>query len=119
GWAGGCARSAGRARGSLGADSGEGAVREPVEDAPAAVASPPGNGGAPAVVEIPRGDTAALSRATGDGFDDERVFSGVWRPWDTYEKGELGDRVRDTHDLLRNSHLIAPSHLTIVCLAAL
>ena len=74
---------------------------------------------AAAVVEIPHGDAAALTRSTAHRFDDERVFSGVWRPWDTYEKGELGDLVRETHDLLRNSHLIAPSHLTIVCLAVL
>src|SRR5207249_4642442 len=53
---------------------------------------------------IPYGDAAALTRATADSLDDERVFSGVWRPWDAYEKGELGDRVRDTHDLLRKSH---------------
>ena len=74
---------------------------------------------AAAVIEISHGDTTALTRATADGFDDERVFSGVWRPWDAYEKGKFCNRVRDTHDLLRNSHLIAPSHLTIVCLAAL
>jgi len=72
-----------------------------------------------AVIEISHGDTTALTRATADGFDDERVFSRVWRPWDAYEKGKLGNRVRDTHDPLRKSHLIAPSHLTIVCLAAL
>src|ERR671923_986912 len=59
------------------------------------------------IVEIAHGDAAVLTRATADGFDDERVFSGVWRPWDAYEKGELGDQVRDTHDLLRKSHLIA------------
>src|SRR5262249_39059389 len=57
---------------------------------------------------ISHGDATALTRATADGFDDERVFSRVWRPWDAYEKGELGNRVRDTHDLLRKSHLIAP-----------
>ena len=74
---------------------------------------------APAVIEIPDGEATALTRATADGFDDERVFSRVWRPRDAYEKGKLGDRVRDTHDLLRKSHLIAPNHLTIVCLAAL
>jgi hypothetical protein len=82
-------------------------VRERVADPVGAGAVLHDNDDAPAVVEIPHGDTAALTRATADGFDDERVFSGVWRPWDTYEKGELGDRVRDTHDLLRNSHLIA------------
>jgi hypothetical protein len=53
-------------------------------------------------------DAAALTRATADGFDDERVFSGVWRPGDAYEKGKLGEGVRDTHDLLWKSHLIAP-----------
>src|SRR5262245_25954082 len=44
-----------------------------------------------AIVEIPHGDTVALTRATVDGFDDERVFSGVWRPWDTDRKGEVSD----------------------------
>jgi hypothetical protein len=56
------------------------------------------------LVEIPDGDAAALTRATVDGFDDERVFSGAWRPWDAYEKRKLGDRVGDTDDLLRKSH---------------
>src|SRR5215475_12385699 len=66
---------------------------------------------AAAVIEISHGDATALTRATADGFDDERVFSRVWRPWDAHEKSKLGNRVRDTHDLLRKSHLIAlPTH---------
>src|SRR5262245_18831651 len=75
------------------------------------------NHDARAVAEIPHRDTAALTRATADGFDNERVFSRVWRAWDAHEKGKLGNRVRDTHDLLRKSHLIAPSHLTIAKLS--
>jgi len=82
-------------------------VREGVSDPVSAEAILHDDDNVAAIVEIPRGDAAALTGATADGFDDERVFSGVWRPWDAYEKGELGDRVRDTHDLLRKSHLIA------------
>jgi hypothetical protein len=86
-------------------------VRERVAD-PVSARPPRRRYDVAAIVEIPHGDAAALTGATADGFDDERVFSGVWRPWDAYEKGELGDRVRDTHDLVRKSHLIAPSSLT-------
>jgi len=67
-----------------------------------------------AVVEIPRGDAAALSRAPADGFDNQGVFSRVWRPWDAYENGELGDRVRDTHDRLRKSHHIRLTSLNVL-----
>jgi hypothetical protein len=60
------------------------------------------------IVDIPHGDATSLTGATADGFDDKSVFPGVWRPWDACDQGEIGDRVRDTYNLLRKSHLIAP-----------
>jgi len=57
-------------------------VRERVADPVGAGAVLDDDDDAPAVVEIAHGDAAALTRATADGFDGERVFSGVWRPWD-------------------------------------
>jgi hypothetical protein len=86
-------------------------VREGVSDPVSAESILHADDNVAAIVEIPHGDSATLTGATVDGFDDERVFSGVWRPWDAYEKGELGDRVRDMHDLLRKSHLVAASSL--------
>jgi hypothetical protein len=82
-------------------------VRESVSDPLSAKAIFHHDDNVAAIVEIADGDAAALTGATADGFDDERVFPRVWRPWDAYEKSKLGNRIRDTHDLLRNSHLIA------------
>jgi len=81
--------------------------RESVSDPLSAAAILHDDDDAAAIVEIPHGDPVALTGATADGFDDKRVFPGVRRSWDAYEQGNLGDRVRDTHDRLRNSHLIA------------
>jgi hypothetical protein len=89
-------------------------VREGVSDPVSAEAILHDDDNVAAIVEITHGDATALTGATPDGFDDERVFSGVRRPWDAYEKGKLRDRVRDTHDLLRESHLIAPSRLMLI-----
>jgi hypothetical protein len=58
-----------------------------------------------AVVEIPHGDAASPTRPPADCFNDECVPSGVWRPRDAGENGEGSDRVRDTDEPLRKSHL--------------
>jgi hypothetical protein len=63
-----------------------------------------------AVVEIPHWDAAPLIRSTTDCLDDERASSGVRRPRDAREKGQVSDRVRETDDRfrkLRKSHLMA------------
>src|SRR5215467_2143104 len=90
-------------------------VREGVSDPVSAEAILDDDDNAPAIVEIAHGDTETLTRATADGFDDERVFSRVWRPWDAYNKGKPGDRVRNTHDVLRKSHLSPPRFCQNVC----
>lgn len=59
-----------------------------------------------AVVEIPDRDAAPLTRPIADCFNDERISAGVRRPRDTRKKGNVGDGVRDTNNLLRKSHLI-------------
>jgi hypothetical protein len=53
------------------------------------------------LVEIADGDAAPLPRSTTDGLDDESVSSGVRRPRDAGEKGQISDRVRETGDRLR------------------
>lgn len=47
-----------------------------------------------------------------DCFNDKRVSSGVWRPRDTNQEGEVSDLIRDTNDPFRKAHLIAPRRLT-------
>jgi hypothetical protein len=69
-----------------------------------------------AVVEISHRDAAPLTRSTTDGLDDERVPSGVRRPRDASEKGQVSNRVRETGDRLgklRKSHLGLSSCPTI------
>jgi hypothetical protein len=88
-------------------------VREGVSDPVSAEAILHDDDDVAAIVEIPHGDAAALTGATADGFDDERVFSGVWRPRDTNQKHEVSDLIRDTNDPFRKAHLIAPSSLTL------
>jgi hypothetical protein len=79
-------------------------VRERVADPVGVGAVLHDNDNAAPIVEIPHWDAAPLTRATANGFDDEGVFPGVWRPWDADEQGEIRDRVRDPHELLRKSH---------------
>jgi len=90
-------------------------VREGVSDPVSAEAILHNNDKVAAIVEIPHGETAPFARPMANCFNDKRVSSGIWRPRDTNQKGELSDLIRDTNDPFRKAHLIAPSRLTSVC----
>jgi len=68
---------------------------------------------APAVVEIPYGDTAPFTRPVADCFNDKRVCSRIWRPRDTNQQGEFSELIRDANDPFWKAHLNASSSLTL------
>jgi len=88
-------------------------VREGVSDPVSAEAILRDDDNVAAIVEIPHGDTAPFARPMADCFNDKRVSSGIWRPRDTNQKGEVSDLIRDTNDPIRKAHLIAPCLLTL------
>jgi hypothetical protein len=90
-------------------------VREGVSDPVSAEAILHNNDKVAAIVEIPHGETAPFARPMANCFNDKRVSSGIWRPRDTNQKGELSDLIRDTNDPFRKAHLIVPGRLTSVC----
>ena len=84
-------------------------VREGVSDPVSAEAILYDDDNVAAIVEIPHRDAAPFARSMADCFNDKRVSSGIWRPRDTNQKGEVSDLIRDTNDPIRKAHLIAPA----------